>query len=290
MSVADHVVRAITKDGAFRVIAAVTTSTARDVAAAQGLTGDLALRLAELLTSAILVRETTQPARRVQLIWRDARGGTLVADALPDGSNRAIVNPGELEAHAPGVAGDHLLQVNYTLPNGAMHQGIVGISQGTDMATALMQYMQESESTLSIVGLAALDGPDGARTVGGYLVQLLPEATREVIGELTDRLGNLPPLANLLDGASLSGHDLVERVLDGFPYDRLADSPLTFGCTCNEGRVLQSLLTLGDDELEQMIAGDTMDVRCDACGARYEVEPSSLRAMRDLQRQSGPPN
>jgi len=290
MSVADHVVRAITKDGAFRVIAAVTTQTAREAATAQGLSDDLALRLAELMTCAVLVRETTQPARRVQLLWRDANGSSMVADALPDGTNRGMVNPGDRQAGAPAATGDHLMQVNYTLPNGALHQGIVGIAQGTDLATALMQYMQESESTLSIVGLAALPGPDGPRVVGGYLVQLLPEATHEVIGELTDRLGNLPPLAHLLDGAALDGHALVERVLDGFPYDRLADSALTFGCTCSEGRVLQGLLTLGDDEVEAMIAGETMDVRCDACGAHYKIDPLSLRAMRELQRRHGPPN
>jgi molecular chaperone Hsp33 len=275
MSAADHVVRAITKDGSFRVIAAITTQTAQGAATAQRLDGAQALRLAELITCAVIV-------------WRDASGATLIADALPDGTNRGIINPGGGEPTVLG--GDHVLQVNYTLPNGAMHQGIVGIAAGTDLATALMQYMQESESTLSIVALTALPGPAGARVVGGYLIQLLPEATHETIGALTEHVGNLAPLATHLDGGSARGQDLIARVLEGFPYDELADSVLSFGCTCSEGRVLQSLLTLDDDEVASMIAGDALEVRCDACGTTYQIEPSSLRAMRDLRDRGARPS
>src|SRR5205807_1514078 len=124
----DRVMRAMTVDGAFRVIAAITTDTARGALAAQGATGALALRLAELLTAAVLVRETTQPGRRVQMTWRDRRGAALVADAMPDGTNRGIVNPGERTEVA--ATGDHVLQVDYTMPNGAMHQGVVAIPDG----------------------------------------------------------------------------------------------------------------------------------------------------------------
>src|SRR5687768_314676 len=105
----DRVIRALTTDGAFRVIAATTTATARGALAVQTTGGELGLRLAELITAAVLLRETTQPARRVQLLWRDRRGGTLVADALPDGDNRGLVNPGEDTDVL--AAGDHLLQV-----------------------------------------------------------------------------------------------------------------------------------------------------------------------------------
>ncbi len=290
MAAPDHVVRAITKDGSFRVIAATTTQTVRDVAMAQQLGGEPALRLAELMTCAVIIRETTQPARRVQLVWRDAGGGTIVADALPDGTNRGIVNPGAHAGRALGLAGDHILQVNYTLPDGALYQGVVGIADGTDMATALMQYMQESESTLSFVALAALPGPEGVRTVGGYLVQLLPEATHETIAALTEHVGNLAPLPSVLDGGALTGQAMIARVLDGFPYDELADSALRFGCTCSEGRVLQSLLTLGEEEVATMVDGEPMEVRCDACGSTYQIEPSSLRALRDLRARGEQPS
>jgi len=283
--VGDRAVRAMTLDGAFRVMAVVTTDTARGALAAQSASGDTALRLAELITAGILVRETTQPARRVQMLWRDRRGGALVADALPDGSNRGMVNPGEPSGVA--ATGDHILQVSYTMPNGALHQGMVGVPEGDDMGTALMRYMHQSEQTVSMVALAALPGPGpgGVRVAGGYLVQLLPEATPEVIAELTDHLGNLPPIAQMLEGGegAVTAGGMIDTVLHRFEHARLASSELRFGCTCSEVRVMLSILTLPDTEVESMIAGDPLDVRCDACGSQYTIQPDALRELREMR-------
>lgn len=280
----DRVVRAMTTDGAFRVIAAVTTGTVRGALAAQATGDEIGLRLGELMTGAVLLRETTQPARRVQLLWRDRRGGTLVADALPDGSNRGIVNPGADAAVLPG--GDHLLQVSYTLPNAAMHQGMVGIPAGEDMSSALMRYLQQSEQILSMTAVAALPGPGGVRTAGGYVVQLLPEATREVIGEMTDHVGNLDPIASLIEGRAPTAEALIETLMGSMAHEVLASSALRFGCTCSEERVMSSILTLGDDEVEAMLGGDALEVRCDACGRQYRIETAALRAYSDQARLS----
>lgn len=273
----------MTIDGAFRVIAAVTSDTARGALAAQGATGELALRLAELITAGVLVRETTQPGRRVQMLWRDRRGAALFADALPDGTNRGIVSPGE---HADvGVVGDHTLQVNYTMRNGAIHQGVVAIPDGDDMGTALMRYMHQSEQTVSMAAVAALPGPDGVRVAGGYLVQLLPEATREVIDAMTEHLGNLPPIAALLEGASApTAAALVESVLHRFEHAELASSELSFGCTCNEARFALGILSLPEAEVDEMIASGPLDVRCDACGRSYVIKPEQLEEMREMRR------
>jgi len=277
----DRVVRAMTMDGAFRVIAAVTTDTARGAMSAQDVEGTIGLRLAELMTAAVLVRETTNPGRRVQITWRDVRGGTLVADALPDGTNRGLVNPGERIPVEP--AGAHVLQVHYTLPNGSLHQGVVSVDDGDDVATALMRYMQESEQTLSLVAVAALPGVDGVRVAGGYLVQLLPEASRDVIAEMAEHLGNLPPLARMLDGGASTASALAATVLASFEHQQLASSPLSFGCTCSQERVMVGILGLPPADLEELLTGGTLDVRCDACGAEYKIEPEALRELRALR-------
>jgi molecular chaperone Hsp33 len=272
----------MTTDGAFRVIAAVTTESARGALAVQLLGDDaVALQLAELMTAAVLLRETTQPARRVQLLWRDRRGGAVVADALPDGANRGMVNPG-----TPGAvtaAGDHLLQVHYTLPNGALHQGVVAVPDGEDMSAALMRYLHQSEQILSMSAVVALPGPGGVRVAGGYVVQLLPEATRDVIDAVTDHVGTLPPLATLLEGRAPSADGLVAALLGPFEHAPLAASGLRFGCTCSELRVMSSILTLPPGEVDAMLDGDPLEVRCDACGRRYCIPTAQLAAFRAAQ-------
>ena len=54
---ADSVVRAITEDGAFRVIAARTTETVRGAVAAQRAEGTAARHFGELITGAVLFRD-----------------------------------------------------------------------------------------------------------------------------------------------------------------------------------------------------------------------------------------
>jgi len=274
----DCVVRSMTVDGAFRLIAAVTTTTARQAAAAQTTGDDLALRLAELITAAVLVRETTQPGRRVQIVWRDRRGGSLIADALPDGLNRGLVNPG----HSTPVLteGNHLLQVNYTLPNGALHQGVVGVADGDAMATALMRYMKQSEQIVSMIAIAAMPGPGGVRVAGGYVVQLLPEATREVIDAMTDHLARLEPVDRLLEGRGRTAAELTAAVFAGFEHAHLATASLRFGCTCNEIRIMTGILSLPDPQVEELLGGDPLEVKCEACGATYCITPELLRAFR----------
>ena len=279
MELGDRVTRAMTSDGAFRVIAAITTDTATRAAKTQGLTGGDALKLAELITGAVLLRETTSPGRRVQILMRDRLGGVLVADAMPDGSNRGIVNPGSTDT-VISSSGDTTMQVSYTMRNGALHQGLVNVPAGSDLSTALMRYMQQSEQTVSVIAVTALAGADGLAAAGGYVVQLLPEAERPALRAMTRHLDELDSLDRLLSGPVTSSRDLVSRLLTGFEHAELADSPLCFGCTCSEERVLSGLAKLGPDDVASLVGSDApLEVRCDACGQRYEIDPEDLRAF-----------
>lgn len=269
-------------DGAFRQIAAVVTETARATLARQTAGDEVGLRLAELLAAAVLVRETTQPTRRVQLVWQDRRGGSLVADSMPEGQCRGLVNPGESTAVLTG--GDHRLMVNYTLLNGSPYQGVIGVPDGEDIATALMRYFKQSEQITAMVAIAALPGPGGVRAVGGYVVQLLPEATREVIDATTAHLEQLEPVGDLLEGRGRTADAMCKAVFEGFAYADLASSPVEFGCTCSKVRVMSSILTLPPDEVDAMLTGDALEVRCDACGRDYRVEIDELRDFRDAGR------
>mgnify|MGYP001299690456 CR=1 FL=1 len=281
VGVTDHVVRAMTSDGAFRIIAVIATQTADAAIAAQGQWGEPGEQLAELVTAAAIVRETTQPGRRVQIIWKKRGGNTLVADALPDGSNRGIVSV------APGNASS-LLQVNYTLPTGQLHQGIIAVEDNIDTGTAIMRYMHESEQAVTMVAVGALRNEGSFARVGGYLIQVLPEATPEVTAALVANLELLPPFRDIL-GDATDARDIIKAMFLGFAYEELASSELRFGCTCSESRVIMGILTLGDDELRSIIDGDMLDVRCDACGKHYAIEPSAVRAMRDLRDRGAQP-
>ena len=96
----------MTSDGAFRVIAAITTETAAQAARTQGLSGASALRLAELITGAVLLRETTQPGRRVQIL--EFRGQSADVSVAPQ------ISPDDMPAHVKAS----LLGSSVTIPIG----------------------------------------------------------------------------------------------------------------------------------------------------------------------------
>lgn len=271
----DTVVRALTEDGSFRVIAALTTSTVKDTAQAQEVRGPTAQRLGELVTGAILVREAMAPGLRVQVILQGAnKGGNLVADSHPDGSTRGIVNLGGKREVVIGPGS--LLQVMRTMPRG-IHQGVVEVPQRGGISEALMAYMQDSEQVASVISTCTQLREDGVARSGGYFVQLLPEAERGLLMVMTERLAAFPSLDTLLSSESLTPQNLLDELLYGMPFAITSDSPVRFGCHCSKERLLGTLATLPQAEIADMIRqNEPLQTRCDGCGKEYIVTIEEL--------------
>ncbi len=274
---ADSVVRAVTQDGAFRVIVALTTDTVRGTIAAQDVRGPTAQRLGELVTGAILVREAMAPGMRAQLVLQGPKkGGSLVADSHPNGDSRGIVNLGGSREVTLGPGS--LLQVLRTTTKG-VQQGVVQVPQGADVSGALMAYMQDSEQVASVIAACTLMEGDSLRS-GGYFVQLLPEAERGLLMVMTERLASFPPLETLLANEGLTARELLEEILFGMPFAVTAETAVRFGCNCSLERLLGSLATLPKSEIAEMIEdGKPLEIKCDGCGKQYVVTPAELLPM-----------
>jgi molecular chaperone Hsp33 len=279
----DSVVRAMTDDGAFRVIAARTTETVRGAVAAQSAKGQAAKHFGELLTGAVLVREAMAPNLRVQGIIKSATGkGSLVADSHPDGTSRGLVNFGKTGGEID-VGKGALLQMMRTLPSGMLHQGVVEVPEPSPLAGAissgLMAYMQDSEQVVSTIAVSTALDEDTVVAAGGYIVQLLPEVERGPLMVMTERLSAFEDLEEALRGGA-SPDKLLEELLFGMPFTRLWESSLSFGCQCSQLRVVATLATLPRGDIEDLVnTGEVLDIRCDYCGKDYQVDPAQLRSL-----------
>ena len=277
----DHIVRAITNDNGFRIVAARTVDTVRQVIAAQSTTGPTATCLGEMVTGAILVRETMAPSLRVQVILQSPDGkGSIVADSHPDGLTRGLARlpDGQQEIE---VAGGAMLQVVRTLPNGELHQGVVSVPQQGGVSGALMSYMQQSEQVLSMIAVSCRLGEDDQLVAaGGYVIQVLPELERDALEQMTQRLEAFEALAETLETTASDADATLAGLLRDVPYTRLEESPLRFGCTCDAVRVVSALASLGREEIQSLVDGDrVIDMTCDYCGQQYQVPPAQLRAL-----------
>jgi molecular chaperone Hsp33 len=278
----DSVMRAMTNDGAFRVVAARTTDTALAVLAAQKLSGAIAQDMASLLTTAVLYRETMAPSLRVQCIvrFRD-EAGQLIADSHPEGWTRGLLQAGSGDRPPDIREARATLEMMRTLPNSDLHRGIVEMPRSGNLGEAFMRYMQLSEQIVSMISLGSAVAGDNP-TAGGFVVQLLPEANEAeaAMETMTRRLEDFVEIRERLQESDGSPSKLIEQIFDGMPFTWLHSSDIRFGCQCSQLRVMTSLSVLDRSDVQELVEeGEPLSIGCDYCGATYTVEISQLRGL-----------
>lgn len=277
----DHVLRAMTDDGAFRVVVARTTDTSQAALEAQKSFTVSGRVLSELITGTVLVRETMAPTHRVQALLRTADNrGRLVADAHPDGGNRGLITrSGGLAEIDPS---DGALEVIRTLNSGELHRGVVRIPAQGSISQALMGYMASSEQVATMLAVACEIEGGRVTAAGGYMVQLLPEVGRGPLAIMTERLRDFERIDGpdgILAKLAAEPAPLLEELLYGMPYSRLGDSGLSYQCRCSALRVMSALASLSKSDLNDLVREPVIEMSCDYCGKSYAITPEHLKGM-----------
>ncbi len=278
----DTVLRAITDDGAFRVVAVDSTATVRGALEAQKIDSPELIRtFADLLTGAVLVRESMAPDNRLQAILQgdDARA-RMVADTHPDGATRGLIQLPENVRQMP-IGERGMLQIARTLHNGSLHQGVVQVpSANPSISAAFMAYMQESEQVVTMISVGAHLASGQVAAAGGYMVQLLPEVAEGPLMVMTERLKEFEDMVALLARGAASPQTLLKETLYGMPYTLVGERTVHFGCRCSPERLAGSLASLPRADIESLMeGGKTLEIECDYCGKHYEFTMSQLRSL-----------
>lgn len=280
----DTVLRAITDDGAFRVIAADTTATVREALKAQKpATVELARTFGDLLTGAVLVRETMAPDNRLQAILQGDNPRTrMVADTHPDGSTRGLIQVPEGVTDM-SLGERALFQVARTLHNGELHQGVVSVpaaKNGQAVSSALMAYMQDSEQTVTVVSVGCHMVNNEVVAAGGFMVQLLPEVAEGPLMVMTERLKDFEDIVPLLARGAGAPEAILRETLYGMPYTKVGERTVRFGCNCSPERLAVSLASLPRADIESLMeGGKPLEIECDYCRTNYEFTQAELKAL-----------
>ena len=276
----DTVLRAITDDGAFRVITARTTQTVRGAIEAQGVTGQTARHFGDLLTGSILFRETMAPNLRVQGIIKGSNGsGSLIADSHPSGQTRGLV---QLKGGAREIdlGQGAVLQLMRTLGSGRINQGVVEVPKDGGISHSFMSYMQTSEQVISMLAVGTLFDGDRVHSAGGYIVQLLPEVGRGPLMVMTERLRDFESIDRQLGDSAFTPSWLLDELLYGMPFTRLEESSVRFECWCDELRVVSALASLSRDDLEHLLSSnEVLEIACEYCKRDFRIAPARLRGL-----------
>jgi len=140
-------------------------------------------------------------------------------------------------------------------------------------------YLAQSEQIPSAVGLSVFVNEDNTIGVaGGFLVQVLPNATDEAISSLEGKLKVLPLVSQLLrDGKT--PEDILNLLFDG-DVKVLDKMPVKFACDCSKERFAESLMALPKHEVQAMIDEDQgAEAVCHFCGDKYQFSVAELQAV-----------
>lgn len=144
-----------------------------------------------------------------------------------------------------------------------------------------MRYMQLSEQIVSMISLGSVVEGE-APTAGGYVVQLLPEATEAeaAMETMTQRLEDFVEIRDRLQKSDASPSQLIEHIFEGMPFTWLQSSDIRFGCQCSEVRVMTTLSVLDRSEIQDLVdEGEPLSIGCDYCGTSYTVEIAQLQGL-----------
>jgi molecular chaperone Hsp33 len=214
--------------------------------------------------------------------------GTLLATSDSVGNVRGYVqNPqvalmekyrGKLDVGA-AVGTDGMLTVIRDLNLKEPYVGSVELVSG-EIAEDVTAYFAQSEQTPTACALGVLvDTDQSVRVAGGYLIQLLPGAPDETIDRVEAGVRVMGAVTELLD-AGATAEDLIHLVLPDFEWEILESTPVEYRCYCSRERVESTLLSLGREELQQMIAdGENAKVECQFCDADYTFTPTELQEL-----------
>lgn len=156
------------------------------------------------------------------------------------------------------------------------YSGSINLVSG-EIAEDLTYYYAVSEQTPSSVALGVLMNKDNTvRESGGYMIQLMPDASDEVISVLEERLKNIEPVTTLFT-KGYTPESMLAYILEGFDLEITEKIPARFYCGCSKERVRKALAAIGKKELESLIEeGTPIEMNCHFCNSDYTFETGEL--------------
>ncbi|CAK7017688.1 MAG: 33 kDa chaperonin [Peptostreptococcus russellii] len=145
-----------------------------------------------------------------------------------------------------------------------------------EIAQDFTYYFTVSEQTPSAVALGVLTKAEEVQEAGGFIIQMMPDASEETISTIEKNLSNIKSVTEMLK-EGLTPEDMVEIVLAGLEPRILDKSEIGFECDCSKDRVSKVFSAIGKDELKTIIDEDKgAEVGCQFCNSKYQFSEEEL--------------
>ncbi len=144
----------------------------------------------------------------------------------------------------------------------------------------LTYYFASSEQIPSSVGLGVLmERNNTVKQAGGFIIQLMPFASEEVIAGLEQKLAAMESVTDCLD-RGYTPEQLLKELLGDFGVEFLERTEAVFSCNCSKERVEKAIVSLGRKDLNEMVQeGKPIEVKCHFCNTVYEFTTEDLKRI-----------
>ncbi|MCF6411901.1 Hsp33 family molecular chaperone HslO [Pseudalkalibacillus salsuginis] len=286
----DYLVKALAFDGNIRAYAVDTTEMVSEAQRRQKTLPTASAALGRAMSASTMMASMLKSDSNKLTVKIEGGGpiGALIVDSNAKGETRGYVsNPNvhfDLNKHgkldvARAVGKNGHLSVVKDLGMRENFTGQVPLVSG-ELGEDFTYYFVSSEQIPSAVAVGVLVNPDNSILAsGGFVIQVMPGAQEEMITFIEKRLENTDPVSKMIDAGD-PPEQLLYNVLGEENVQILSKSPVSFSCSCSRERFADAIVSLGEEEIQDMIIEDgKADANCHFCNETYHYTKEDLEAL-----------
>lgn len=285
----DYLIRATAADGQIRAFAVTTRGMVEEARRAHNTSPVATAALGRLLSGGVMMgcmMKNDTDVLTINVRGDGELGGITVTADSKGGAKGYVLNPdvmlpasakGKLDVG--GAVGRGYLNVIKDIGMKEPYVGRVNLVSG-ELAEDLTYYYAVSEQTPSSVALGVLMNKDNTvAQAGGFVIQLMPGASDEIITVLEKRLGEIEPITAML-AAGKTPEMILSELLCDMNLEINDKMPVKFYCNCDKARVEKVLISIGGEEIQNMIDdGNPVELKCQFCGKAYTFSVEELERI-----------
>ncbi|PXW88441.1 molecular chaperone Hsp33 [Streptohalobacillus salinus] len=286
----DYLVKATAYDGAVRAYAIQSTALVEEARRRHDTWATASAALGRMMTISAMMGTMLKGDDKLTVkLEGNGPTGPIVADSNAKGEVRGyITNPhvdfelseqGKLDVRR-AVGTEGFLSVVKDLGLKEHFTGQVPIVSG-EVSEDFTYYFARSEQVPSAVGAGVLVNPDHSiLAAGGFIIQIMPGATEEMIDTIEQNIASIPPISSLIQ-EGISPEEILYRLFGKENVHVLQHMPVRFHCSCSRERIKNAVRGLGDEEIDMMIEEDGgADATCHFCNEHYHLNVEDLKELK----------
>lgn len=281
----DYLVRGIVESKNCRVFAVSSRNLLEEARKHHGLWPTASAALGRMMSASLMMASMNKNHEKMTITINGGGPiGTMMTVTNGDGNIKGFVaNP---EVHytyndtgklAVGVAvgKEGTLQVVKDMGLKEPFSGSVPLQSG-EIGDDFTYYFAVSEQTPSVVSLGVLvNDTNEILSSGGFIIQLLPEASEEDVAYIEDKMNNFTPVSTLLH-AGKTPEEILKMIFDDVKI--LDRQDVFFKCDCSKEKMEKALIAVGKEEIESMIEEEHgCEITCHFCNTKYRFDEEELK-------------